>query len=259
MKNKLKEKMDNGEKTVGSFHVLGSESVVEILGYAGFDYVLLDTEHGPFDVETAESLIRSAKLSGTTPLLRVKDSSRSSILEMLDAGAMGIVIPHVTSVKQVNEIVEYGKYHPVGDRGFGVTVANEYLTADYVEAGIDNLFEVSNRETLLIPQCETRGCLENIEEIVAIEGVDGIFIGPYDLSIALGVPGETSGPVMQKAIQRVLDACKEAGKYAFIYSTDTEDVKEKFNQGFDFVTYNFDTLMFLDAATEAINDIKKRP
>jgi 4-hydroxy-2-oxoheptanedioate aldolase len=256
MKNKLKEKMDNNTKTLGSFHVLGSESVVEILGYAGFDYVLLDTEHGPFDVDKAQSLIRSAKLSGTTPLVRVKSSSRSAILEMLDAGAMGIVIPHVTSVDQVKEIIEYGKYHPMGDRGFGVTVANEYLTAEYVASGIDNLFEVSNRETLLIPQCETKGCLENIEEIVALDGVDGIFVGPYDLSISLGVPGETAGPVMKDAIARVLKACQEAGKFAFIYSSTPEDAKEKFAQGFDSVTYNFDTLLLLDAATKDVQDIK---
>lgn len=256
MKNKLKEKMANDEKALGSFHVLGSESVVEILGYAGFDYVLLDTEHGPFDVEKAQSLIRSAKLSGTTPLVRVKDSSRSPILEMLDAGAMGIVIPHVTTVEQVEEIIDYGKYQPLGDRGFGVTVANEYLTAESVASGIDNLFEVSNRETLLIPQCETKGCLENIEEIVALDGVDGIFVGPYNLSISLGVPGETSGPVMKDAIARVLKACKGAGKFSFIYSSTTEDAKAKLNQGFDSVTYNFDTLLHLDAATKDVKTIQ---
>ena len=106
------------ENTLGVFQVLGDASIAEIIGYAGFDYVLIDTEHGPFEIQAAQEYIRAAKLAGTTPLARVKDSSRNSILKMLDVGAQGLVIPHLHEVEEIKRVVEYGKYYPIGDRGF---------------------------------------------------------------------------------------------------------------------------------------------
>lgn len=117
MKNKLKEKMLRGEKTLGTFHELGSASVIECIGYAGFDYVVIDSEHGPFETETALNYIRAARSVDLVPLVRVKDSSRGSILKMLDVGAMGLIIPNINSVEEVRELVNYGKYFPVGQRG----------------------------------------------------------------------------------------------------------------------------------------------
>ncbi|RDW20115.1 hypothetical protein CWR48_05225 [Oceanobacillus arenosus] len=258
MKNKIKEKMLKGEKTLGSFHVLGNASVVENMAYGGLDYVILDTEHGPFDVEDAQSYIRAAELAGITPLVRVKDGQRNSILKMLDVGAMGIIIPNVHSVEEVQNIVKYGKYNPLGERGFGATNGNRFLYADYATQGLDHYFEVSNQETLIIPQCETRGCLENIEQIVDIDGVDGIFVGPYDLSVALGKPGQMKDPVVQDAIKRVIIACQSAGKFAFIYSSSIQDIKDKYNMGFDSVTYSMDAIILTEAYKSIVTEVKEK-
>ena len=133
------------ENTLGVFQVLGDASIAEIIGYAGFDYVLIDTEHGPFEIQAAQEYIRAAKLAGTTPLARVKDSSRNSILKMLDVGAQGLVIPHLHEVEEIKRVVEYGKYYPIGDRGFGATSGNTFLTAEYTKQGIKELFNIHNK------------------------------------------------------------------------------------------------------------------
>ena len=247
MKNKIKEKMLKGEKTLGTFHEIGSAVAVECLGYSGLDYVIIDTEHGPFDVETVQNYARAAKVSGITPLVRVKDGQRNSILKMLDVGAMGLIIPNVQSVEEVKNIIKYGKYFPIGERGIAPTSGSSYWYTDYASQGLDHYFEVSNNETLLLPQCETRGCLDNIEEIVALEGVDGIFVGPYDLSTALGKPGQFGDEEVKGAIQKVLDACKKAGKFSFIYAGTESDIKKNYQMGYDSVTYNMDAIVLTEA------------
>lgn len=254
-RNKLREKMEKGEKTLGTFHELGSQAAVELLGYHGMDYVLIDTEHGPFDVETTSGLIRAANLAGTTPLVRVKDGERNSILKMLDVGAMGLIIPNIQSVDEVKKVIEYGKYSPIGNRGVAPASGTHFWTQDYATQGLPHYFETVNREQLIIPQCETVGALENIEEIVALDGVDGIFVGPFDLSTALGKPGQLNDQEVIDAIQRVVDATKAAGKFSFIYGTNIDNSKLRFEQGYDSVTMTMDALIFGEAVKNVVNDI----
>ncbi len=182
-------------------------------------------------------LIRAAELRGITPLVRVKDVTRPSILKMLDIGAKGLVIPCVETVEQVKKIVEYGKYYPVGRRGFFCARSAGYGFDSFAQ-DIDEYFNTCNENTLILPQCETQGSLDNIEEIVNIEGVDGIFIGPYDLSIGMGIPGQFDKPEFIKAIDRILKACKDAGKFAFIYAGTTDVAKKHINDGFNGVAIN---------------------
>src|SRR5690554_2604825 len=176
MRNLLKEKMINGEKVIGTFFELGGNTAVECLGISGLDFFIIDTEHGPFDIESSMDFIRTAELSSITPFARIKDISRPSVLKMLDIGAKGLTVPCVESIEQVKSLVEWAKYYPLGKRGFFTARPAGYRYKDFVQS-IDSYFRVCNEETLLIPQCETIGCLENIEEIVNINGVDGIFIG----------------------------------------------------------------------------------
>lgn len=253
--NKFREKTMNGERTLGTFHELGSEAAIELLAYAGMDYVLIDTEHGPFDVETTSRYIRAAKLAGTTPLVRVKDGERNSVLKMLDVGAMGIVIPNVQSVEEVKKVVEYGKYVPLGNRGVAPASGTHYWTQDYATQGLPHYFEHVNREQLIIPQCETVGALEHIEEIVATDGVDGIFVGPYDLSTAMGKAGQFDDQEVIDAIQKVVDVCKAAGKFSIIYGTSVENAKQRFEQGYDSVTLTMDALHFSNAIKQIVEEV----
>ena len=180
MKNVLKEKLANGGKPIGTFFELGSPSVVEALGRTGLDFVILDNEHGPFEAESTRDFIRAAENSGLCPLARVRESSRPAVLKLLDIGAQGLIIPDVHSVEQVKELVSYAKYAPVGKRGFCPSRKDGWGFDESAAQSVAGQMEYWNHETLLIPQCETLGALEHIEEIVSLDGVDGIFIGPFD-------------------------------------------------------------------------------
>lgn len=254
-KNGLKAKMRRGEKILGTFFELGGAATVECLGLAGFHFFIIDTEHGPFDVESALDFVRAAELRKIAPLVRVKDATRSSILKMLDIGAQGLIIPCIRTVDEVQRLVEYGKYYPLGRRGFATTRVASFG----FEPGLKNIedwFDRTNAETLIIPQCETAECLENIEEIAAIEGVDGIFVGPYDLSVALGKPTQFDNPAYIAALSRILKACKDAGKFSFIYSGDEAETKRHFADGFDAVAFGMDAMFLVNACRALIGRIK---
>lgn len=255
MENKLKQKMIQGESVVGTFFQVGGTTAVECLGISGMDFLIIDTEHGPFDVESSMNFILSAELKGITPLVRVEDSSRSSILKMLDIGAKGVVVPNIETVDEVKKIVEYGKNYPIGKRGFEHTRVADYGFADFAN-DINEYFRISNENTLILPQCETQGCLDNIEEIVNIDGVDGIFIGPYDLSIGMGIPGQFTEPDFANAIYRILKACKDAEKFAFIYSPDSKTAKKYLADGFNGVAITTDITVYINGFRSIVNEVR---
>jgi 4-hydroxy-2-oxoheptanedioate aldolase len=255
LNNKVKDKLERGESVLGTFFEMGGGSAVECLGISGLDFLVIDTEHGPFDVESSMDFIRAAELKGITPFVRVKDFARSSILKMLDIGAKALIIPCVNTVDEVKKIVEYGKYYPVGERGFFYGRAASY-GYDESASDVNRYFQTCNRETMLIPQCETTGCLENIEEIVNIEGVDGIFIGPYDLSIAMGKPAQFKDPEFTDAVEQILKACRGAGKPAFIFSANSKTARKYLDDGFNGVALSTDVSVYINAFKSIIEDIK---
>ncbi|MGR5222730.1 HpcH/HpaI aldolase family protein [Vibrio parahaemolyticus] len=255
MNNTLLEKFKKGEKTVGTFAIMGNSESAECLGLAGLDYFIVDAEHGPFDVESTLTLIKGAELRNTTPLVRVKDASRSSILKMLDIGAKGLVIPNVKTVEEVKQIVDYGKYAPIGMRGVGAARGAGY-GYDSNATNLVEYFQKCNEHTLLIPQCETVECLNAIEDIVAIDGVDGIFVGPFDLSVAMDKFAQFDHPEFQAALQRVLSACQKVGKPCFIFAVNAEAAKGLLEQGFDSVTINTDAAIFTAAYKNIVEKLK---
>jgi len=255
MKNLLKEKIKKGEKAVGTFFELGSSTAVECLKHTGLDFFIIDTEHGPFDIESSMEFIRTAELGTVTPLARIKEISRPAVLKMLDIGAKGIIVPCVESPEQVKSLVEWAKYHPVGKRGFFMARPAGYGFESFA-GNVEEYFKICNEETLLIPQCETSGCLENIEKIVNIDGVDGIFIGPYDLSIGMGKPAQFDAPEFIAAVGRVLKACNAAGKLSFIYTGSNTMAKQYLAQGFDAVAANMDASVFINAYKSLVMEIK---
>lgn len=255
MQNLVKAKIAAGGRPLGTFYHTGSAITAELMGLGGFDYFVIDTEHGPFEPESVLDLVRAGKHAGCTPFVRVKDSSRAAILKTLDAGAMGLIIPNVRSFEEAQEIVQWGKFFPIGERGIAMTPGTSYWQQDWARAGLDNYMAVSNAQTMLIPQCETTGCLADLEQIVALDGIDGIFVGPFDLSGALGAPGDFSNPEHSEAIEKVVRVCREAGKPSFIFSGTAADAKLRFEQGFDSVTYSVDSLLLLDAIRAAVAEL----
>lgn len=239
MKNFTKEKMQRGERTIGTFFELASTNAAEALSYSNLDYIIIDTEHGPYSEDTAQELIRATKGSRLTSFVRIKEVSRAAVLKMLDIGAEGLIVPCIDTVDQVKDLVKWGKYTPVGQRGFFFGRVAGYGFEDFTSP-LQDYFDLCNRETMIIPQCETAGSLENIEEIASIDGVDGIFIGPYDLSIALGAPGEFDTDDFKNAINRIIKACEAANKPVMIYAGGMEAARNFLDMGIDSITYSMD-------------------
>jgi len=255
MSDKIIPMLQEHTPIIGTFFELGGMSAVECLGIAGLDYIIIDTEHGPFDVESAMDYIRAAETKNLAAFVRVKEISRPAILKMLDVGARGLIIPCVETVDQVRQIVSWGKYSPVGSRGFFMARGAEYGFAPHAQ-DVQGYFDYCNSHTLLIPQCETVGCLEHIEEIVNIPGVDGIFIGPYDLSIGMGMPAQFEKPEFQAALSHILSTCQKAGKPCLIYAGDGNAARSFIQQGFAGVAINFDAFFYINAFRALMEQVR---
>ena len=256
MGNLLKEKIKNKEKVLGTFFELGSMSVIECLGQTGLDFVIIDNEHGPFETESTMNYVRACDNVGLTPLVRVREVSRPAILKPLDIGAKGLIVPCIETVEQAKKIVEYGKFSPIGKRGFCPSRKDYWGYSHPQGQPIDVGMKHENEETLLIFQCETVGCLENIETIVSMDGGAGIFIGPFDLSISMGIPGEFDNPEFLKAIDKILSTCKKYNKISSVFTGRFDDIDKYYKQGFDIVTYSLDANILVDGFKNIVSTVK---
>ena len=243
MRNTLKEKLAQGKQPLGTFVGTGSPAVVECLGCAGLDFVILDNEHSPVEAETTAAMVRAAELRNVTPLARVREISRPAILKLLDVGVQGLIIPDVRTAEDVRRIVGYAKYAPVGQRGFCPSRKDGWGTDP--QCGVLDTMAHFNGETLVIPQCETAEALADIEAIVSMDGVDGIFIGPFDLSISMGMPGDFENPQFRAALERILSACRAAGKPCLIFAGDGAGAAARFAQGYDGVAMGLDATLLI--------------
>ncbi|MFW6116332.1 MAG: HpcH/HpaI aldolase family protein [bacterium] len=207
--NKAKEKLRRGETVFGCMCIMHHPSVVEILGYAGFDVVCIDGEHAPLDRQTCEHMVRAAECVGITPIFRSALNHPDEILPYLDTGITGVMVPHVNSAEEAQRVVDAVKYAPLGKRGMTPGRANAYAvsgvpTKRYIEA--------SNRETLVLVQIEEAEAVRNLPEMLEINGIDVYVIGPGDLSHSLGYSGQREHPEVLKVIDNIIDQVLEAGK-----------------------------------------------
>lgn len=253
MENRVLEKFHAGDKSLGTFTHMLSAPAIEALAYTGLDYVIIDMEHSPIGAEHAAELVGVASGTGLAPFVRVDELSRSPILKMLDVGAAGLIVPQLETVEQARQLVGWAKFAPVGNRGYCPSRDGGWGLDENYAGGMSGYMDWANRNTMLIPQCETAGCLEHIEEIVAIEGVDGIFIGPFDLSIALGIPGRFDDPRHIAAVELVRLACERANKPCIMFCGSAEAAAGYFAQGFTSVTVSLDISILIDAA-KAMSD-----
>ena len=252
--NTLKEKIKAGQKPIGTFCELMSENVVEALGYAGLDYVIFDNEHSPIEAETTLAMVRAAEHGNITPLARVRGISRPAVLKLLDIGVQGLIVPNVKTVEDVKQLVSWSKYNPIGNRGFSGSRKDGW--GFMLDMSVRETMDYFNEQVLLIPQCETVEALESIEDIVVVDGVDGIFVGPYDLSIAMGIPGEFDNPKFIAAIKRINEACKKAGKFTMIFTADSKAVVNHFKNGFDSVAYSMDAAFLINECRREMSCIR---
>jgi 2-keto-3-deoxy-L-rhamnonate aldolase RhmA len=206
--NKVKASIHAGRKVYGFLLPFPCASIVEIMGHLGFDFVMVDAEHGPFTPESAEEMFRAADSVGLTPLVRVPDHEFSTILRFLDRGAGGIQAPHTNTRAQAEQVVQAVKYSPLGKRGLGSNRACSFGAA----MSRSEYAERANRETMITVQLEELEALKNLDDILKVEHIDAFAFGANDLSQSMGFPGQASHPKVQEAIQQASARIKAAGK-----------------------------------------------
>jgi 4-hydroxy-2-oxoheptanedioate aldolase len=226
-KNVIKEKIKAGQPVLGTFVNFYSPTVVEICGYAGVDFVIVDAEHGPMVPQGCEEMIRAADVVGITPIVRIAESVPQNILRYLDAGALGVQMPMINTRADAEQVVRSVKYYPLGRRGLaGVRAAAYGLVqplSEYVQQ--------ANQETLVITHVETMDAVHNLPEMLEVEGIDVVFIGPTDLSQAMGYPGRPQEPVVQETIDRVIKQVLASGKAVGTICSSGEQAKRLIDKG----------------------------
>lgn len=251
--NKLKKALYEGRPCFGTLICNNSPDIVEICGLVGFDFVVLDIEHGYMSPETTANLIRAAEVTGMTPITRVTENSETIILRSLDVGAHGVQVPQINDAASAQLAVQRAKYYPDGMRGVAFPRSGNYGLVP-----IFDYFKHENEETLIVVHCEDIIGLENLEKIAAVVGVDVIFLGPFDLSQSMGIPGQVESPPIQAAANRVLEVCKKFGKIPGIYCNSAEEAKKRANQGFKYIPIGMDSTLISDAFKKLIDTVKGR-
>jgi 2-keto-3-deoxy-L-rhamnonate aldolase RhmA len=205
----MKTKLQADKPALGCSIMVPSPQMVEMVGHAGFDWVLIDLEHGTIDLQTAELMIMAAEASGVTPIVRPKTNRKEDISSVMDRGAMGVQVPHVNSAEDAQRAVSAVKFGPGDNRG---VAAGTRPDGYGLSKSMDEFMKHSNEQTLVCVQLEHAAAVENVDEILAVEGVDVFFIGPSDLSQSMGHPGDPNAEPVKNAIERTLLKITSAGK-----------------------------------------------
>ncbi|MAF54346.1 MAG: aldolase/citrate lyase family protein [SAR202 cluster bacterium] len=246
-RNTLKERLIDNETAIGTMvQEVTSPAIAQIMHSVGFDFFMIDGEHSPFNPETVQGIVRVGRLLDMSPLVRVRALDYSLIAGYLDSGAMGIMLPRVESREDAEGLLSCMKYPPLGVRG----LSSDAPHSDYQFGPLDEFIEVQNNETLAIVQIERTAAIENLDAILSVPGVDVALVGPEDLSLSLGVPGQTSHPSVQEAIQRVVDVSTAHGVVPGIHMGSVEALVNWQKQGMRMLMYNSD-LGFVMEAGEA--------
>jgi 4-hydroxy-2-oxoheptanedioate aldolase len=249
--NTFKDKLKKGDAVYGPFMKTGDAAFVECAGHAGFDFVILDMEHGPVDFFNLQHLIRGAESAGILPIVRTYDVSETAIAKALDLGAMGVQVPQIRSAEEAGEAVRAAKYFPKGERG----VCRFVRAAGYSSIPRNKYFEQAN-EALVILQVEGTQALNHLDEILSVDGVDILFVGPYDLSQSLGVPGQVSHPDVIAAIRQITQQAKQAGTVTGVFCDTPEAAALWRNAGIQYLSYSVDVGLFTEACTQIVNQLK---
>lgn len=233
--NAFKNKLVNGEAVLGPFMKTDDPAFVEASGYAGFDFAILDMEHGASSLKTMEGNVRAAQVSGLLPIIRVRDKFPETISQALDIGAAGIQVPQIRSANEVRDILSAAKFYPEGERG----VCRFVRAAHYSSEERHEYFKNANN-MLVVLQLEGVDAINNIDEIIAETGYDILFIGPYDLSQSLGVTGDVTNEKVVSAISDIVAKAKSNGKIVGTFVDNLEMAKYWKSKGLQYICYSVD-------------------
>ena len=239
----------NGETVVGTFQLLDSAMVSEMIGVAGMDFVVYDQEHGPLGAETTLELAAAAQNRGVAPIVRVRSNEEAEIQRALDIGSAGVQVPQVETEADARAAVDAARFDPLGSRGL-----SQYVRAgDYW--GSDTYTEDQNEDVVLIVQVEGERGVENIEDILAVDGIDAVFLGPYDLSQSLGIPGQVTHERVEALMEDVCERAAEAGVAVGAFADTPEIANRWIDAGVQYVTLGVEAGLFTEHLSSLAADV----
>ena len=252
-KNKVKEKLQLGEPSIGSWISTGSPLVAELMAHMGFDWLTVDMEHNAIDLDDVVSCFYAIGTTDTVPFVRVPWNDPQILKRVLDIGAYGVVVPNVKGPEEAQQAVQSCRYPPEGFRGIGSIRGRLYGGPDY--------YQRANEEIVVVLMIEDIRAVERIEEICTVPGIDVLFIGPNDLAASLGVPLGYNNPDKEHkaAVRKVLDAGKRSGVPIGIHCGSGEEVNRRIDEGFLWMPIVNDARFFASAAEEALAQVKLPP
>lgn len=249
----LKKRLSNGQLLIGTMiSELRNPNIVYMLAQNGFDFFILDNEHGAYSPETVSDIIAAGRGAGIPIVVRIPEIRRETILKPLDSGAAGLLIPQVNTPVQAQEVIYHAKYPPWGNRGAALRRAHSL----YRRVVAEEYLKQANEDTFIAVQAETPQAIANLEEIAAVSGIDAIFVGPFDLSVSLGIPGDLNHPQEIEAIEKVIEICLRKRLFSGIHLFDLPTLKNWINKGMRFVTYSSDVALLADAARSGVHELK---
>ena len=252
--NFLKEKLESGKTVLGTWCILPSPALTDVICSAGLDFIIIDAEHGPINFETAQQMVSVCESRSVSPIMRLGGIHESDILRALDIGIHGVQIPNVTNKAEAEKVVEYSKYPPIGERGYSpFTKAGDYSLIKAKE-----LTEIANLNTLIGINIEGKEAFENIDEILTIKGIDIIFVGLFDISKSLGIPGQVDNPIVQKKLNILVDKINQSGKYPGTIATNLKNLESYKKLGIKYLLYLVDCNVIQNAYRAPVQIINNK-
>lgn len=248
----LKQKLINNQITIGSWITLGHSAIAEIMARAGFDWLVIDMEHSVIELREAQEMIQAIDGEGVPTIVRLTSNDINLIKRVMDAGAHGIMVPNINSREGAERAVAAAYYPPRGNRGVGLARAQGY------GASFQDYRKWLDENAVVIVMIEHIDGVKVVDEILAVDGVDGYMIGPYDLSSSLCVPGDFKNPLVVEAIKRIREAGEKAGKPGGIHVVDPDlkAVEQRINEGFSFIGYGMDVRILDAISRDHLSKIK---
>jgi len=252
--NKLKNALSTSKVTIGSWITLAHPAIAEIMAKAGFDWLTIDMEHSAITLYQAQQLIQIVELCDVTPLVRVGENNPNLIKRVMDAGAHGVIVPMVNNKDDAIRAVNAVKYPPKGTRGVGLARAQGYGLE------FEKYRKWVNKESIVIIQIEHIEAVDNLEEILSVQDIDGFIVGPYDLSASMGIPGEFEHPQVIEVLNRIMEVSQNYNVVLgfHVIPPDAEEVLKKINEGYRFIGFSLDTLFLGAKCKKELLKIKNR-
>jgi 4-hydroxy-2-oxoheptanedioate aldolase len=252
MQRDIKAALKKGQVLVGSFFRLPSPDLVEIFGEAGFDFIIIDQEHGPVGPELTSNLVRACDLVDMAAVVRIPDNLPWFFQLALDVGALGVQVPQIRSVADAERAVQASKFAPMGSRG----VCRNVRAARYSARDRYVYLEGANRDTVVVIQIESKAGVEDAERILSVPGLDVVFLGPYDLSQSLGIPGQVDHPMVRSTMDQVVAACRRAGVAAGVYADTVEAVRHWAGMGVQYIAVGVDTALIYSLTRKMVAELR---